>query len=105
MQGLARIRHGGRSHNVLITAIAFLALLTGGLAGAWLADRQWIEAGLRVPSRVVREKRRFWVVDADDPEACCSLIDLLHAEQERRESADAHLRTLEGARERDPPCS
>jgi hypothetical protein len=72
---------------VLTAGAVLLALLGGGTIAAFLADRVWVEAGMRVPSVVQRRGRRFLVVDFDDPEASCMMIEVLEAARDERENA------------------
>jgi hypothetical protein len=93
---LARLRHIGRSYVVLIAVVllfASVAVFTGFVASI-LTDRRWTSRS-DATQRVICAGRAYWVVDADDPEACCLLIELLRLEQERREALEM-VRRLRG---------
>lgn len=76
-----------------------VGLVVGGSfwLGQRLADGAWLSKAKLRHGPMVLGEHAFWVVDRNDPEACCHLLEVLHAEQEQRESASRDQRTREGA--------
>ncbi len=83
---------------VVIVATLFVAIAFA--CGLWLgaahAHALWVERST-VQGGLLKEcsGAQYFVADRNDPEACCRLLEWLHIEQERRESADA-MRRMQG---------
>ena len=82
---------------IAIACAVPVALIAGYVWGARHADAMWASRGWPLPGRKEHNDRVYWVVDANAPESCAALLEILEIQQDGRESSERVERIRKGA--------